>query len=231
MTRDDKPLSRSPSHKKPLELLQALVALGGREVDEAKLAECFWPEAEGDVAIQNLKINVHRLRKLLPENTLVWTEGKLSLDAHRVWVDLWALERELNRLDQASPAEAPEQAALAQRTLSLYRGEFLSGNTESWALAARERLRHKTLRIITRVAEAVEDRDSASAIPIYERVIEFDPLRESLYQGLMRCYRVLHQPAEVEHVYRRCRDTLKRELGLAPSPTTETLHQALKTSE
>ena len=47
----------------------------------------------------------------------------------------------------------------------------------------------------------------------------------------MRCYQTLHQPAEVEHVYRRCRDTLKRELGLAPSPATEALHQPLKTGE
>ncbi|MEK6771629.1 MAG: hypothetical protein AABY62_08335, partial [Pseudomonadota bacterium] len=38
VTLDDKPLPRSPSHQKPLALLQALVALGGREVDEDKLA-------------------------------------------------------------------------------------------------------------------------------------------------------------------------------------------------
>lgn len=225
--RDDKSLPRAPSHKKPLELLQALIALGGREVDEDKLAELFWPEAEGDAARRNLKINVHRLRKLLPEHALVWVEGKLSLDAHQVWVDLWALERELNRLDQMSPVDASAQAALAQRIFSLYRGEFLSGNTAPWALAARERLRHKTLRVIGRVAEAVEDRDPAAAVLIYEKAIEIDPLRESSYQGLMRCYRVLHQPAEVEHVYRRCRDTLKRELGLTPSPATEALHQTL----
>ena len=109
MTLDDKPLPRSPSHQKPLDLLQALVALGGREVDEDKLAELFWSEAEGDAARRNLKINIHRLRKLLPENALVWTEGKLSLDARQVWVDVWALERELNRLDQASPTEAADR--------------------------------------------------------------------------------------------------------------------------
>jgi DNA-binding SARP family transcriptional activator len=225
VARDDQPLSRSAAHKKPLALLQALVALGGRAVDEDRLAECFWPEAEGDVAIQNLKINVHRLRKLLPEDALVWTEGKLTLDAHRVWVDLWALERELNRLDQATPAKAAEQVSLAQRIFSLYRGEFLSGNNAPWALAARERIRHKLLRLVTRVAESLRPTDPATAIPLYERAIEIDPLRESLYQGIMRCHQILHRPAEVEHVYRRCRDTLRRELGLAPSPATEALRQ------
>jgi two-component SAPR family response regulator len=142
-----------------------------------------------------------------------------------VWVDLWALERELNRLDQATPAEAAEQVSLAQRIFSLYRGEFLSGNNAPWALAARERIRHKLLRLVTRVAESLRPTDPATAIPLYERAIEIDPLRESLYQGIMRCHQILHRPAEVEHVYRRCRDTLRRELGLAPSPATEALRQ------
>ena len=98
-------------------------------------------------------------------------------------------------------------------------------------LAARERLRHKTLRIVARAAEAISQRDPTAAIPIYEKAIELDPLHESLYQGFMRCYLALHQPAEVEHVYRRCRHVLKRELGLAPSPTTEALHQTPKPGE
>jgi two-component SAPR family response regulator len=148
-----------------------------------------------------------------------------------VWVDLWALERELNRLDQMSPVDASAQAALAQRIFSLYCGEFLSGNSAPWALAARERMHNKILRILTRVAEALLPGDSAAALPLYEQAIELDPRRESLYQGLMRCYQTLHQPAEVEHVYRRCRDALKRELGLSPSPATEALRQTLKTDE
>ena len=37
VVRDDKPLSRVAGHQKPLELLQALIALGGRAVDEAQL--------------------------------------------------------------------------------------------------------------------------------------------------------------------------------------------------
>ena len=47
----------------------------------------------------------------------------------------------------------------------------------------------------------------------------------------MRCYQTLHQPAEAEHIYHRCRDVLKRELGLAPSPATEALHQSQNTDE
>lgn len=228
---DDKLLPRSPGHKKPLELLQALVALGGRAVDEDMLAETLWPDAEGDAAHQALKVNVHRLRKLLPNGTIIWSEGKLSLDAHQTWVDFWAMERELGCLDQSTPADAPEQAARVDRVLRLYRGEFLIENTAPWALAARERLRNKTLRVVTRAAETIRQRDPAAAVPIYEKAIEIDPLREHLYQDLMRCHQQLRQSAEGLHIYRRCRDTLKRELSLAPAPATEALHQSLKTGQ
>ncbi len=226
---DDKPLSRSPAHKKPLDLLQALVALGGREVDEDNLAETLWPETEGDAARLNLKVNVHRLRQLLPKGAIVWSEGKLSLDARQWWVDLWALERELGRLDQSPQADAQEPDSSARRILSLYQGEFLSPNTAPWALAARERLRNKTLRLVARAAESLGRRDPTAAIPVYEKAIELDPLRETLYLELMRCHQRLQQPAEGLRIYRRCRDTLKRELGVSPSSATETLQQALKT--
>jgi tetratricopeptide (TPR) repeat protein len=36
--------------RKPLEMLKALVALGGRDVREESLTDILWPEAEGDVA-------------------------------------------------------------------------------------------------------------------------------------------------------------------------------------
>jgi DNA-binding SARP family transcriptional activator len=228
---DDKPLANASGHKKPLDVLQALISLGGRDVNEDKLAEMLWPETEGDFAQQNLKVNVHRLRKLLPEGAIVWAERKLSLDSRQAWVDLWALERELGCLNQSPPLAAAEQAALVSRVFRLYRGEFLDENTAPWALSARERLRGKTLQVVARIAEALGKHDPAVAVPVYEKAIELDPLREPLYQGLMRCQLQLHQPTEALQTYHRCRDTLKRELNLAPSSATEILYQVLKSPE
>jgi len=228
---DDKPLPDSASYRKPLELLQALIALGGRNVDEGRLAEMCWPDAEGDTAAQNLKVNVHRLRKLLPPrgkwDTLVWSDRKLSLDARRVWVDLWALERELSLLEQAATSGTAQQIVIAQRVLGMCRGELFPGNTAPWALAAREKLRNKTLRIVGSAADMITQQEPAAAIMIYEKMIEIDPLRETLYQGLMHCYRQLQQPAEALRIYQRCRDILSREMGLAPSPATEALRKSL----
>jgi len=226
---EDEPLSRSPAHKRPLALLEALVAQGGHEVPEAQLIEALWPDAEGDAAARNLKVNLHRLRRLLPDHALIWSDGKLSLDPARVWVDRWALEQSLTRLDRSNPSDSTSSlAAQVTHALQIYRGEFLAGNVASWALSARERLRNKTLRVVTRSAEAIDRRDPAAAVPIYEMAIEIDPVRESLYQGLLRCHHALRQPSEGLRVYRRVRDVLKRELGLPPAAATEALRSALE---
>jgi len=224
---DGKRMARALVHRRPLELLQALVALGGRDVDETRLADALWPEAEGDAAHQNLKMNTHRLRALLPEGTLLWSDGKLSLNDQQTWIDAWALERELDSLDRTTPESSPAAQPPIDRVFGLYRGDFLPESATSWAPAMRERLRNKTLRLVTKVADALSKSEPAVAVPIYERAIELDPLRESLYQGQMRCYRQLRQPAEGLRLYRRCHDVLRRELGVAPAPETEALRQDL----
>lgn len=84
--------------RKPLELLKALVANGGRQVSDANLTEAVWPRIEGDSAHRSFTTNLHRLRKLLGEDrTLPLAEGKLSLDGGHVWVDTWAFELAMSR--------------------------------------------------------------------------------------------------------------------------------------
>jgi two-component SAPR family response regulator len=219
----------SPTSARPIELLKALVALGGRDVDETKLAEQLWPSAEGDRAHSNLKVNVHRLRRLLGEQCVIWSKGCLSLDACRVWIDAWALERALGALEATLKTQRIEDlAALAATALALNRGEFLRGDASPWALAARERLRAKFLRVLDAAAEALGTRGQTNeALRCYEKALEVDPVAERFFQGLMRCHLDLGHRADGLAVYQRCRETLARELRLTPSAKTESLHTAL----
>ena len=69
---DGKPLEFSgKAQRKPLELLMALVAFGGREVSERQLTEALWPDAEGDAAHQACAVALHRLRKLLGHDAAI----------------------------------------------------------------------------------------------------------------------------------------------------------------
>jgi DNA-binding SARP family transcriptional activator len=231
LVRDGVPLTFTGKvQQRPLALLKALAAFGGRAVTEEELADALWPEADGDRARTALATTLHRLRRLLGgERAVRVAEGRASLDPHSVWVDCLAFERFLEEGGSAEGRGEPEHAdALAGQALALYRGPFLHGEQRvPWALAARERLRSKFLRHTEGLARrrALAGR-WAEAADCYERGLEVDDLAEELYRGLMECHRALGRRAEALAVYDRCRRALSAGLGVAPSPATEALRRA-----
>jgi LuxR family transcriptional regulator, maltose regulon positive regulatory protein len=212
--------------KKPLELLKALVAVGGHIVDAGWLAEQLWPDAD---AVRNVFNVTHaRLRKLLPiKDVVLLDEGKLSLNGALAWTDVAAFERLADqcsrRLKQDS--ETTEMATLSDSLLSLYGGELLKGETDApWLIAARDRVRNKFLRTLKLLGAYWEGQENwGQARNLYERVLEIDNVAEDIYRGLMRCYLRTGEPAEALKVYQRCRRMLSLVLDMAPSPETEIL--------
>jgi len=218
--RDGTPLeSKGKAPKKPLELLKALIAHGGRSVDAAMLTSLLWPDADGDVAKTSFDTNLYRLRKLLGvDSALTLADGKLSLARGVVWLDTWAF-------DSALDADPPDLAA----AFALYRGAFLGLETPApWALALRDRLQARFLRAVLAAGQAHEaGGDYAAARALYERALEQDNLAEALYRRLMICQREAGDPAGALTTYRRCRDLLSIVLGRKPAPETEAIRATL----
>ncbi len=210
------------AQKKPLELLKALIAFGGRDVNENKLAEVLWPDADGDTARGALRTTLHRLRKLLGTEALIASEGKLSLDQRLVWVDVWALERRLTQM--LNNIVTQTMTADIDSIFNLYHGAFLAEEDAAYALPLRERLRSKMLRGVEHLAQGLCAIKQCNAARLcYEKGLEIEPLVEHFYQGLMRCYQCLSQPAEVLRIYARCHRVLKSELGVEPCAETQAL--------
>jgi LuxR family transcriptional regulator, maltose regulon positive regulatory protein len=63
--------------KKPLELLRGLIAFGGRRVSESMIATALWPH--GGDPMQALATTLHRLRRLIGEESIERQNGYLSL--------------------------------------------------------------------------------------------------------------------------------------------------------
>lgn len=228
--KDDKPLELgAKGNRKPLELLKTLIAMGGREVSQAKLVEALWPDSEGDAGQQAFETTLHRLRALLDkEAPLQLKGGLLTLDARHCWVDAWAFERFVTELEHEPANHAP--ATLSAKLFQLYRGSFLANDPELVAtLPQRERLRGRFLRALNAIGhrhEAIDEHDAA--IGYYMRAIEVEPLAEAFYLKLMSTYRHLGRHAEGLAVYERCRNTLHAALGVKPSRETEVLRASLE---
>jgi ATP/maltotriose-dependent transcriptional regulator MalT/DNA-binding SARP family transcriptional activator len=216
--------------QKPLALLKALVALGGREVPEAKLTEFLWPEADGDLAHNSFEVALSRLRKLLgTEDALVLKEGRLSLSNRHCWVDVWAFARSLGEAEKARKEGKRTEAIRGfEKALSLYRGPFLQSEEMTCAASPREKLRSGFLRAVAHLGQCYEDRERwEEAVSCYGKGIEADDLAEELYRRLMVCHIRQGREAEALSVYRRCRKTLSSVLGVEPSAETRAIAASL----
>lgn len=220
--------------KKPLDMLRVLIAYGGERVEASTIIEQLWPDAEGDSGKMSFDTNLHRLRKLIGvTDVLSMSEGKLSLDQSKCWLDVAALDDVVSRVEQDANAvgrNLDESARpLMKELLQLYSGHFLDSELqEAWAVAARDRMKAKFIRAVSLIGTALEGhQDWSRAAELYSRALELDNLAEALYRRLMNCYIKLGEPAEALNSYRRCRDMLSIVLGIEPSPETEAIRATL----
>lgn len=223
--------SAGKAKQRPLALLKALIALGSRSVAASQLWECLWPDSEGDLAVRNLTVTLHRLRQLLGTNASVLQhDGKLTLNDRVCWVDVWSYERAVNECEcQCRTGGNPTGRTLPVQlhaALDLYTGHFLARESEeSWMLAMRLRLRLKFERL---VLAAVDRLESEGAYPVAAdlclQALTREPLSETLHRRLMCCHLRAGELAEAMRAYLRCREVLANALGATPSPQTQRLY-------
>jgi LuxR family maltose regulon positive regulatory protein len=231
--------SGGKARHRPLSLLQALIALGGRDIAVGLLCECLWPDSEGDLGGRNLNITVHRLRHMLQAREAVLQhDGKLTLNEKVCWVDAWEFERSVNSgLDRSGNNNgngSREVEAHLRTALGLYAGQFLARESEEpWMLAPRLRLQTKFERLVSMLSMHLEHQMRfPESIEICLRGLELDPLNELMYRRLMSCYLKRGEFASVMSAYRRCREALSKGLSASVSCETERLYfDALKASQ
>lgn len=218
--------------RKPFELLKALIALGGRGVEEGRLISRLWPDAEGDAAYRAFITNLQRLRQLLGRREAIQLrEGCLTLNPSLVWVDCWEFERLLSQAEAAEKAGHIESAAaLCSQALILYTGRFLEREAEHpWALHLGDRLHRKFRHHVERRGRCLEGNGEwENAAECYRKALDVDHLTEPFYQGLMRCYLNLGRPSDAIATYQSCRRVLAALMGIGPSAVTEALHQSCR---
>lgn len=232
---DGKPASDlGKAHHKPVELLQAMIALGGREVSITSVVERLWPEAESKGGRGAFEATLLRLRRLLRhEQALHLEAGRLTLNPALCWVDAWSLSRALGKtralLRSPRPPEAAALRAAMESVLRLYRGEFLQRETlQAWMLPLRNRLRNQFEEALAEAASRLEaERQREVAASFYRRAIEIDPLAEGWYRRLMACLRDQGEIAAALRVYTQCAQALASGLGARPGAETEALRRSL----
>lgn len=190
-----------------------------------RLAFLLWPDSTESQARTNLRRELHHLRRDLPEadrhlrvesGTLQWRPDSPAR------VDLVEFEDAVARADEA--AEAGDRESLREHlaeAAARYGGDFLPDSYERWIEPERERLRRDLARTLERlVGVCREVGDLRSAIRHAERLVRHEPLREASYVRLMDLHGAAGDRAAALEAFRRCEETLARELEVEPGPAT-----------
>ncbi|HEY2520882.1 MAG TPA: BTAD domain-containing putative transcriptional regulator [Streptosporangiaceae bacterium] len=213
-------------------LLAVLALSPGRPIGSARLAELIWDDDDRpERARARLQTVVARLRGLLPAMVVTAGDGYL-LDIDPGRVDLWRFRQLVQAASQPPAGAGPPSAAaldLLDEAVGLWRGEPLAdlrsaaldrdvipGLTEEYLSAVQQRA---GLELAAGRAEPV----TAELRGLTSRY----PLREPLWELLMRALAQAGRPAEAIAEYHRARQLLSAELGVDPSPELQGLYQQL----
>jgi DNA-binding SARP family transcriptional activator len=222
-----------------LSVLKYLLLHHKQSTPREVLMDIFWPEAEPEMARNNLNVALHSLRKAVRDVTLLpvirFEDGSYSFEPNmQVWLDIEEFERCVKagqRLEERNqlPAAINEYEA----AVSLYQGDFLEQNPyEEWTVLDRERLRIAYLDTLDRLSQIYFEEERYSACrSACQLILMRDPCREDAHCHLMRCYSRQGQHHLALRQYQMCAEALRGELQVEPAPETTQLYNRIRHRE
>lgn len=227
------PASRSAS------LLKYLILHHNQYTPREVLMDVFWPDAEPEMARNNLNVAIHHLRRSLRKVTdvpvIVFEDSAYGFPPQlNLWLDVEEFEKcikagqRLGARNQLTAAVQEYEAAI-----SLYQGDFLEQNPyEEWTVLDRERLRIAYLDTLDRLSQIYFDQECyAQCIAVCQFILARDRCREDAYCLLMRCYSRQGQPHLALRQYQVCAEALQAELQVEPAAETTRLYNRLHRRE
>ena len=158
-------------------LLKALIVLGGYKVSAERLCDLLWPDADGDVARNNLKVALWRLRHLgcekgtAPISWLTTRHGYVSLLVGQCRIDSNEFEQTVQR------SCATRDWQVLHRILTSGYPDFLpSDDGVSWIIAHRQHLARLYRRAANCLVTArLNGESTLDPCPVLERILDHTP--------------------------------------------------------
>ena len=210
-------------------LLAYLVLNAGVSQRREKLSALLWPEASESNARSYLRQALWRIRKSL-ESAGLSAENFLQISDISVTFD----DRSNYWMDAACLLETPESQSQSELidAVRLYRGELLPGFYDEWVVKERDHLEHaynKKMNLL--LDDLIQSESWEEVLEWGEEWIRLDYGPEAAFRAVMMAYAGLGDLGMVNATYRRCVDTLDRELDLEPSSETKQLYERIRQGE
>jgi DNA-binding SARP family transcriptional activator len=207
-------------------------------VQRDELVRAVWPDEAVKQADGGLDPILSKLRATLrsaglPDAGIAARAGTVAIDLpSATWLDI---EAAMNALDEAEGAVRRgdgEAWGLANTAVVISRRPFLPDVEAPWIESQRGTLRTLQLRALQcLVTVSAANHEPLLAIQHAREMVDLEPFRETSYQLLMRMHAAGGDRAEALRVFARCRELLREELGVSPSPQTEAVYLEILRAE
>lgn len=201
------------------------------------LAELLWCDAEPKLSRNYLRKALWQLQLTLKEVTGS-NSWLLQSSADHVqfnpeadyWLDTAVFEDVYNRYRGLQGQQLqPEQARELETAVALYQGDLLEGWYQEWCLFERERLQQMLILMLIKLMGYCEiSGEYEKGVAYGSQVLRYDQAQERVHCALMRLHYLNGDRMEAIHQYGRCKMTLDKELGVAPSEQTIALFQQIR---
>jgi DNA-binding SARP family transcriptional activator len=211
-----------------------------RAIHREELMGAIW---SGDAAAQTdsgLDPILSKLRGVLKsagfapaEASIESSSGTVTLQLpSRAWIDIEAAANALDEAEGALRRHDGSAWSLANVAVVISRRPFLPDAEAPWIEAQRNALRAMQLRALQcLVAVSASNHEPLLAIQHASEMLQIDPFKETAYQLLMKMHAAAGDRAEALRVFARCRQLLREELGVSPSPQTEAVYLEILRAE
>ncbi len=210
--------------------LMLLLMLHPEGLTKEQVGLIFWPDISPAELKIRFKNTIYRLRHAAGKDVVVFEDDIYYFNRTMDYeADFETFNREIQL---AGLARKPEQEIQHyRRAVELYKGDFLPEINDEWVLVERERLHQKYITALKRLAELyLETSQPVEALVWADQYLQFDPINESVYQLIMRCYASMGNVNMVVKQYQALSSLLEKELGSEPSPQTISLYDLLTRS-
>ena len=216
-------------------LFAYLAANRDRVASRDELADALWPRGLPSTPEAALSALLSKLRRLLPHGAIEGRHAiRLELGRHPR-VDVEAARDGIHRAEALIVAHdwhAATGPTLVAHNISQRR--FLPGEEGPWIDELRrelEEIRVRALECTARRSLGIGGAEVAVAERTARRLIELSRYRESGYAVLMEALERQGNIAEALRVYESLRGLLREELGAAPAPAVQRVHERLLTHD
>ena len=216
--------------QKTLKLFKLLLINYEREINTEQIVEKLWPTTSFSKGIKRVYDTIYQLRKILDQGQtesyiLKAPQGYSLNDKQDYWFD-WAELTSIYKKyknfafkSNLSTTKLYKAVAELEIAIDLYQGDFMENDRyEEWIELPRIHYREVMLNIIMLLANlfyALNNNDKA--LHYLEAGIEQEPYREDFYFLAMEILRQEKQCWKIAFLYKKCKQAMERELGIAPS--------------